>query len=230
MFYSTVEPRRFLPSSYRNASLRTLAESYYVANGIQNSKLNPSVGELDKICKIGDKKYVVCPNYCCGEFWESLESFCCTNNFKAIRNLFLFLLTALFIQFILIIICLLFERTVKFLVRAELRGLSDLYCDFPWSDIRSSAKDPISSDDTTLDEDGSIDERLGPSLLAGGHKRYLYKHSQSFKDMSKLNSFRRNLAKANRSRKSDGTISQKSIADSNGSQTNPKEVSPVAQP
>lgn len=159
------------------------------------------VMESDKICRIGKDSYVTCPEYCCGEIWESSWSYCCTNNFKAIRNLFLFLLVTLVIQFGTIIIYLIIELYVKSYIKDKFDILSDTLMAGPSSEFLSINKDLISSDDTTLDDDSSMDERTTPSLIMKNHKRFLNKHSQSFKDMSKVNSFRRNLAKNLKSRR-----------------------------
>lgn len=179
---------------------------YFHFNSINGSHnlgdIKASLGSNDRFCKLGNDSYGFCSNYCCGEFWESSWSFCCTNNFKAIRNLFIFLLISFLTQFITIIIYLSIEVFVRSIVKSRLKQLAALCDNAPLSDLQSLNREQISSDDTTLDDESSMDERttIQKNSNNRGSKKFLYKHSQSFKDMSKMNSMRRNKAKSLKSR------------------------------
>lgn len=128
----------------------------------------------ERLCKLGEDEYVVCPSHCCGEFWESGPRFCCDNNFKPIRNLFFFLATTFVALFATIVVYLVVENSITSRVTETTRALGDLN---PNSNIASS-------EDASLDEDYA-EQHNEPA------KKFLLKHSQSFKDMSKLHPIRR---------------------------------------
>lgn len=158
---------------------------------------NPDILKLvnhDRLCKVGLEKYVICPEYCCGEFWESKPQFCCSNNFEPIRNLFYFLLAAFVGLLATIAIFLIVENVVKHIVMSRLRKLRERYNLSALSGLPTLNKDLVSSDDTSLEEDSSS---LDTPALRGGPsrsrptKQLLKMHSQSFKDMLKLQSSKR---------------------------------------
>lgn len=95
-------------------------------------------GTHERLCKIknksGNVEYVICKYHCCGEFWEtSLESFCCTNNFKPIRNLFTFLAAAFFVLSITLIIVIILESIIG-------TGASSIMKEFKSQRMKSSVK------------------------------------------------------------------------------------------
>lgn len=138
----------------------------------------------ERLCRLRDQVYVICPQFCCGEFWESSSQFCCPNNFKPIRYLFFYLLTAFVTLFATVVIYLIVEVMVGHSISTELEGLFAIS-----NSIRSS-------EGTNLDDDSSLDEFLDAVIRSESRhdKQLLNRHSQSFKDMSKMNSMKR-LAK-----------------------------------
>lgn len=160
---------------------------------------NPEISRLanyEKMCKLTDQLYVICPDYCCGEFWESRPQFCCKNNFKPIRNLFFFLLIGFVILFATIMIYLLTEIISSIFITRKLKELEERDPSALANDIKAIVRGLIlSSDETSLDDESSIDNEFVHRKNTRPKRHFLKKHSQSFKDMTKKNSSRR-LAKS----------------------------------
>lgn len=156
----------------------------------QSSRLSRSTIELislansERLCKLKQNQYVICKDFCCGEFWESAPPFCCPNNFKPIRNLFLFLLIAFIGLFISSIIFLFFEGLAKCDVMKRIKMMEELYQAPSFSEMQTVNREWKSSDETSLDEDSLERDRRTSSKPS---KQMLSYHSQSFKDMSRLN-------------------------------------------
>lgn len=174
------------------------------SSGYSNGRLvdflyeNPSFADLaslERLCKIRNDKYVVCPGYCCGEFWESSPRFCCQNNFKPIRNLFYFLLTAFVALFATIVIYLSVESAINVGVSKRCKALEDLHPKIIPNNKSTLTRDLKSSGETSLDEDSSSQRTRSDSNHIPP-KQFLIKHSQSFKNMSRLNSMRRLVRKS----------------------------------
>lgn len=143
-----------------------------------------SLANYERLCKLKDSFYVICQDYCCGEFWESSPPFCCSNNFKPLRNLFLFLLIAFFGLSATIIILLLVESCVKSHIIQKIKMLEELNIARSLSEMQMINRE-WKSVETSLDEDSSLDgSQIRRSTKPS--KQILTKHSQSFKDMSRL--------------------------------------------
>lgn len=121
------------------------------------------------MCKIDENTYVICSNHCCGEFWESAPKFCCPYNFKPIRNIFFFLLISFLALFTTILIYMLVESFINARILKLLNQLK----------IKTETR-VAESVDSSLDEDSVMDD-----VVLRPH-RVMFKHSQSFKDMSRM--------------------------------------------
>ena len=155
---------------------------------------NPELINLanhERLCKLKDNFYVICRDYCCGEFWESSTPFCCPNNFRPIRNLFFFLLIAFIGLFTLIIVFLLTESLADCNIRRKIRELEIIW-DTPCYELNATYESRVLSEGSSLDEDSSIDGSTN-GRTSRATKQYLKKHSKFFKDMSRLKSSRRTL-------------------------------------
>ena len=141
----------------------------------------------ERLCKINETFYIICRDFCCGEFWESKGPFCCPNNFKPLRNLFFFLLASFVGLFAFLMMYLMIESLVKCSALDKIKKLEDIYLSPRYSDFQTLDKEWQSSDEDSLDEDSSLDSRpiKYPSRPPS---HVLTKHSQSFKDMSRLRS------------------------------------------
>lgn len=173
--------------------------------------------DYDKLCKVNSTNYVICPEYCCGEFWESKPQFCCSNNFDLLRNLFYFLLASCAGLLTTIVIYMIVERIVK---RINLTRLEKLKEKYNLSILSGNNKDHISSEDTSLEEDSSSVEAHRKSPSKSKPKKQLLKmHSQNFKDMLKLQSSKRvkNTYKSTVTKMVGGSKSAKSVIDYVGS-------------
>lgn len=161
---------------------------------IEILKSNPEILRLannEKMCKLTDEHYLVCPDYCCGEFWESQAQFCCKNNFKPIRSLFFFLLVGFVILFATIIIYLFTEIASSIFITRKMKELEERDPTALANDIKAIVREFLSSDETSLDDESSIDNDFVRRTTSRPKKILLNRHSQSFKDMSKKNSSRR---------------------------------------
>lgn len=179
---------------------------------------NPEIFELishEKLCKVGYEKYVICPEYCCGEFWESKPQFCCSNNFEPIRNLFYFLLSGFVGLLVTIAMFLVVENIIKYRMVSQLRELRERYNLSYISGMLTLNKDRISSEETSLEEDsssvGAPAHRPSPSR-SKPTKQLLKMHSQNFKNMLRLQSSKR-VKNIHKSLAPSGSKSAKSVID-----------------
>lgn len=97
-----------MSKSGNNTKLSTDA----LVNSISKSGIAKLINH-ERLCKLEKNNYLVCRDYCCGEFWESRGAFCCDNNFKPTRNLFFYLLICFVTLIVTIIAYLLVENTLK---------------------------------------------------------------------------------------------------------------------
>ena len=145
----------------------------------------------ERLCKLRDNFYVICQDYCCGEFWESATPFCCPNNFRPVRNLFFFLLISFIGLFALIIVFLLTESLDYRSVKKIIHELEILW-DTPSFESNIIYESKLLSEASSLDEDSSIDgSTTGRTPKTA--KALLTKHSKFFRDMSRFKSSKRNL-------------------------------------
>lgn len=166
-------------------------EGVYVSETANQYKVfgnHPEISRLanyEKLCKMTDQVYVICPEHCCGEFWESQPQFCCKNNFKPIRNLFFSLLISFVVLFSTIIIYLFTEIISSVFITRKLKELQEGDSTALAHDIKAIVRDFLSSDETSIDEESSIDNEIVHRSTLRPKRHWLVKHSQSFKDMSK---------------------------------------------
>lgn len=153
--------------------------------GVEDSEKD-NLENHQRLCRLSDSIYAICPKYCCGEFWESSPQFCCASDFKPIRNLFFFLLAAFVTLFLTVLIYLLVEYIVRMNIMKKITKLEQLFPHI--ASIESNYRISSSSVDTSIDEDSTTSVQPTHSRYP---KQVLNKHSQSFKDMSKLNSMKR---------------------------------------
>jgi len=166
----------------------------YIERLSQDRPSKIGLANYERLCKLSDQIYVICSEYCCGEFWESAPKFCCSNNFKPIRNFFFFLLIAFVVLFSVIVMYLLVESLAKSKVLLKIRELADRI-EVTMPNIKGMqliGKD-LFSNDTSEDDESSLDERIAISEVIDSPppQHVLRKHSQSFKNMSKLNTLKR---------------------------------------
>lgn len=145
-------------------------------------RLNPklvSLANSERLCKINDNLYVICREYCCGEFWESGAAFCCSNNFKPMRNLFTFLLTALVGLFAALIIILLVESTIKYVVMSKISSLeSSLKKEIT---LASNSNYEFIGHDINNDDDNKVGVgQLAPALLRVRNQRRQKRHHRPY--------------------------------------------------
>lgn len=143
------------------------------------------LANYEKLCKLTDQIYVICPEHCCGEFWESQPQFCCKNNFKPIRNLFFSLLIGFLVLFATIVTYLFTETISSVFITRKLKELQEGDPTALAHDIKAIVRDFLSSDETSIDEENSIDNEILHRSVLRPRRHWLVKHSQSFKDMSK---------------------------------------------
>lgn len=147
------------------------------------------------LCRISDTSYLLCSGYCCGEFWESSPSFCCSTDLTPLRNLFFFLSMAFILLFVTVNLLIVVELVTQARILERIKCIRKFYSPTSSSDTGLSNSERVSSGDTSLDE-----EKSSSSELKERHrddrwsKSLLDRHSQSFKDMSKWNTLNR-LAK-----------------------------------
>jgi len=149
-----------------------------------------SLINYERLCRIRSGFYVICQDFCCGEIWESSEPFCCSNNFKPVRNLFVFLLAALVGLFATIIIFLFVESAANYLVVKKLRELKSSGSKRSLSSGLRTNQSSSSSNDEEIIMGHKLPKSRGRRLK----KQILNKHSQSFKDFSRSRSRRRKSA------------------------------------
>ena len=154
--------------------------------------LEANVSDLtnsDRLCKFKNNLYVICQDYCCGELWETEPLFCCPTDFRPIRNLLYYLLSAFVALFTTIVLFLLVESGTKRHVMTKVALLGEIKRARSFSEWRTI--DTVwDSSGTSLDEDSSIDGDES-AISRKPRLQMLKKHSQSFKEMSKLKKQRR---------------------------------------
>lgn len=153
-----------------------------------------NLANYDRLCKLTDSLYVICQDYCCGEFWESKPSFCCPNDFRPIRNLFSYLFNAFAGLFTTIVVFLLVESVTKHYAMIKVKLLEELYQAPSFTEMRTLDR-AWNSSDTSLDEDSSTDGSDSRNTRKP-RLHLLKKHSQSFKEMSRLKKNRRRRKKS----------------------------------
>lgn len=156
---------------------------------------NPQISRLanyEKLCKLKNQLYVICPDYCCGEFWESQPQFCCKNNFKPIRNLFFFLLISFAVLFATIIMYLFVEIVSSVFITRKMKEFEAMDSTTLPNSFQAVIRDLLSTGETSLDEESSLDNESAYRATTKPKRHLLFKHSQSFKEMSKKSIYRRN--------------------------------------
>lgn len=143
-----------------------------------------------RLCKLKDNEYIKCSEYCCGEFWETSPSFCCPNDFRPIRNLFSHLLISFCGLFITIAVFLVIELLAKHYIVRQLKFMEELYQASNSPDMQMADREWSSTEQTSLDEDSSTDGSRSLSFRKPT-RQILTKHSQNFKEMSRMKSFQR---------------------------------------
>lgn len=172
------------------------------------------LSDFSKICRIGAENFTICRDYCCGEFWELNWGYCCNNDFKPLRNLLSYLVITLVIQFLGLLGFIMIEKLVEIIIR---RKLTLLLKDLPQpeansflTDLTSIYRDPLSSNDTTVDDDQSLEDGSSGKYTNDGaiRKQNFDRHSQSFKDMTRASSQRKSrrlaMLRKNRNQPSPG--------------------------
>lgn len=181
-------------------SLKFERYSYYI-----NESRPKKLLDFDKICRISEELFTVCSDHCCGEFWEQDWGYCCTNDFKPLRNLLSFLMISFVSQLLSLISFLMVETIIEVCVRRKFKRLVYSHHHSVLSELQS-LNNNLSSDDTTIEEDKSTAEEKSNSSnlirVSNSQKQFMYNHSQNFKDMSRITSQKRIRRLAMKSRRS----------------------------
>lgn len=156
-------------------------------------KANPrlaSAANYEKLCKIDENIYAICPQFCCGEFWEGSPLFCCSNNFVPIRHLWVFLIVSFIGTFATIVVWLIIEKniTTKVQCRLDLLKLQNPTIPMGTMDRSSVSEFPGSTDTSVDDESSDLSEYMQKmkETLTKNDYQALQRHSANFKNMSKL--------------------------------------------
>lgn len=163
----------------------------------------------EQLCKLKDDVYVICKDYCCGEIWESLPHFCCSNNFKPIRNLFYFLLITFVALVAITVIYLTIENIFRRVVLSKIKRAEDLYR----NDLNKSPS--VQTSASSSGETTPIDESPYPRENAKSRskmtKHVLVKHSRLFKDITRMKSNKRKTQSRELRRKSSKSLRRTSV-------------------
>lgn len=155
------------------------------ASGVDGNLL--SYADISKIKLLNDERSTCnihgqgvdkCKYYCCGEFWESKAKFCCKNNFKPTRSLFLYLLVAFAALFCTIVVYLYIEKTIKDSISEQV------------SMIQTNLSTTALKDDE-IESDGSQEEDSLSEETVVYPTKWQDKHSQNFKYVSRITSMKR---------------------------------------
>lgn len=176
--------------------------------GLLNSELTEILNN-EQLCKLRDDFYVICQDYCCGEVWESNPHFCCSNNFRPIRNLFFFLLIAFVVLVATTVVYLIIENIIRQVVSNKIKKADDLYRSDPYKSPSVQTSASSSGETTPTDEITYYKENVRSRNKMTKHM--LVKHSRLFKDITRMKSNRKKTQSRELRRKSSKSLRKHSL-------------------